>query len=83
MVNVSSAFGLFSVPSLAAYNSAKFAVRSFSEALYQEMALAGHPVKVTAVYPGGVKTSFLHNMTAAEGLGEVDGVPERAGIRGC
>ena len=72
VINVSSAFGLFSVPSQAAYNSAKFAVRGFTEALHQEMALAGHPVKVTTVYPGGVKTSFIRNMTAAEGLGAVD-----------
>ena len=42
IVNVSSVFGLFAVPGQAAYNSAKFAVRGFSEALRQEMALAGH-----------------------------------------
>ena len=77
VINVFSAFGLFSVPSqgaynLGAYNSAKFAVRGFTEALHQEMALAGHPVKVTTVYPGGVKTSFIRNMTAAEAHGDVD-----------
>jgi short-subunit dehydrogenase len=72
VINVSSAFGLFSAPYQAAYNSAKFAVRGFSEALHQEMALAGHPVKVTTVFPGGTKTSFLRNMTAAEALGDVD-----------
>lgn len=72
VVNVSSAFGLFAVPGQAAYNSAKFAVRGFSEALYQEMALAGHPVRVTTVFPGGVTSAFLRNMTVAEGLGDVD-----------
>jgi short-subunit dehydrogenase len=72
VINVSSALGLFSVPYQAAYSSAKFAVRGFSEALYQEMALAGHPVKVTTVFPGGTKTSFIRNMTAAEALGDVD-----------
>lgn len=72
VINVSSAFGLFAVPGAAAYSAAKFAVRGFTEALHQEMALAGHPVKVTAVYPGGVKTSFVHNATAAEALGDVD-----------
>ncbi|EUA50213.1 short chain dehydrogenase family protein [Mycobacterium xenopi 3993] len=51
VINVSSVFGLFSVPGQAAYNAAKFAVRGFTEALRQEMALAGHPVKVTAVHP--------------------------------
>ncbi|WP_197383085.1 SDR family NAD(P)-dependent oxidoreductase [Mycolicibacterium mengxianglii] len=72
VVNVSSAFGLFAVPGQAAYNSAKFAVRGFSEALFQEMALAGHPVRVTTVFPGGVTSAFLGNMTAAEELGDVD-----------
>ncbi|MEZ0366298.1 SDR family NAD(P)-dependent oxidoreductase [Mycobacterium sp. pUA109] len=68
VVNVSSIFGLFSVPGQAAYNSAKFAVRGFTEALRQEMALAGHPVKVTTVHPGGIKTAIARNATAAEGV---------------
>jgi NADP-dependent 3-hydroxy acid dehydrogenase YdfG len=68
VVNISSVFGLFSVPGQAAYNSAKFAVRGFTEALRQEMILAGHPVKVTTVHPGGIKTAIARNSTAAEGL---------------
>ncbi|OBI50889.1 acetoin dehydrogenase [Mycobacterium kyorinense] len=68
VVNISSIFGLFSVPGQAAYNSAKFAVRGFTEALRQEMALAKHPVKVTTVHPGGIKTAIARNATAAEGL---------------
>ena len=68
VVNVSSIFGLFSVPGQAAYNSAKFAVRGFTEALRQEMALAGHPVKVTCVHPGGIKTAIARNMETVEGL---------------
>lgn len=68
VVNVSSLFGIFSVPGQAAYNSAKFAVRGFTEALRQEMALAKHPVKVTCVHPGGIKTAIARNSTAAEGL---------------
>jgi NADP-dependent 3-hydroxy acid dehydrogenase YdfG len=68
VVNVSSLFGIFSVPGQAAYNAAKFAVRGFTEALRQEMALAKHPVKVTTVHPGGVKTAIARNMTAAEGI---------------
>ena len=68
VVNVSSVFGLFSVPGQAAYNSAKFAVRGFTEALRQEMFLAGHPVQVTTVHPGGIKTAIARNATAAEGL---------------
>ncbi len=68
VVNVSSVFGLFSVPGNAAYNSAKFAVRGFTEALRQEMGLAGHPVKVSCVHPGGIKTAIMRNSEAAEGL---------------
>jgi short-subunit dehydrogenase len=66
VINISSVFGLFSVPGQAAYNAAKFAVRGFTEALRQEMELAGHPVKVTTVHPGGIKTNIVRNMTAVE-----------------
>ncbi|OBI93193.1 SDR family oxidoreductase [Mycobacterium sp. 1245805.9] len=68
VVNVSSVFGLFSVPGQAAYNAAKFAVRGFTEALRQEMVLARHPVAVTTVHPGGIQTAIARNATAAEGL---------------
>jgi NADP-dependent 3-hydroxy acid dehydrogenase YdfG len=68
IINVSSVFGLFSVPGQAAYNAAKFAVRGFTEALRQEMLVAGHPVKVTTVHPGGIKTNIARNMTTVEGL---------------
>ena len=68
VINTSSVFGLFSVPGQGAYNSAKFAVRGFTEALRQEMILARHPVKVTSVHPGGIKTAIARKATTAEGL---------------
>ncbi len=68
VVNVSSVFGLFASPGQAAYNAAKFAVRGFTEALRQEMILAGHPVAVTTVHPGGVKTAIARNAGVVEGL---------------
>jgi NADP-dependent 3-hydroxy acid dehydrogenase YdfG len=68
VVNVSSVFGLLAVPGQAAYNAAKFAVRGFTEALRQEMLVAGHPVKVTCVHPGGIKTAIARNAVIAEGL---------------
>jgi NADP-dependent 3-hydroxy acid dehydrogenase YdfG len=68
VVNVSSLFGIFSVPGQAAYNAAKFAVRGFTEALRQEMDVNGHPVAVTTVHPGGIKTAIMRNSTAAEGV---------------
>jgi NAD(P)-dependent dehydrogenase (short-subunit alcohol dehydrogenase family) len=68
VVNVSSLFGLMSMPGQAAYNAAKFAVRGFTEALGQEMALNRHPVKVTCVHPGGIKTPIARTASAAEGV---------------
>ena len=56
VVNVSSAFGLISAPAYGGYNAAKFAVRGWTDALRQEMRLAGTGVRVTCVYPGGVRT---------------------------
>jgi NAD(P)-dependent dehydrogenase (short-subunit alcohol dehydrogenase family) len=58
VVNISSVFGIISVPGQSAYNSAKFAVRGFTEALREEMLSAGLPVGVSCVHPGGVKTSI-------------------------
>ena len=74
VINMSSMFGLFGVPGQAAYNSAKFAVRGFTEALRQEMALAGHPVAVTVVHPGYVKTAIARNAGAAEGIDKEAGI---------
>ncbi|OBK75491.1 SDR family oxidoreductase [Mycobacterium sp. 1274761.0] len=68
VVNISSIFGLLAVPGQGGYNAAKFAVRGFTEALRQEMIIAGHPVKVTCVHPGGIKTAIARNSAAAEGV---------------
>lgn len=67
IVNTSSLFGLMAVPGQSAYNAAKFAVRGFTEALVQEMRLAGHPVTVSCVHPGGIKTAIARNATVNEG----------------
>jgi len=67
VVNISSLFGLIAVPGQNAYNAAKFAVRGFTEALRQEMLVAKHPVKVTCVHPGGIKTAVARNATVADG----------------
>jgi NAD(P)-dependent dehydrogenase (short-subunit alcohol dehydrogenase family) len=67
IVNTSSLFGLMSTPGQSAYNAAKFAVRGFTESLIQEMRLAGHPVSVSVVHPGGIKTAIARNATVNEG----------------
>jgi NADP-dependent 3-hydroxy acid dehydrogenase YdfG len=67
IINISSLFGLIAIPGQSAYNAAKFAVRGFTEALRQEMLVARHPVKVTCVHPGGIKTAVARNATVADG----------------
>jgi butyryl-CoA dehydrogenase len=61
IVNISSVFGLISVPTQSAYNAAKFAVRGFTDALRMELALDGSGVSCTTVLPGGVKTNIARN----------------------
>lgn len=71
IVNVSSLFGLLSIPGQSAYNAAKFAVRGFTESLRQEMLIAKHPVKVTCVHPGGIKTAIARNAAVPDGDDQV------------
>lgn len=61
VVNLSSLFGLISMPGQSMYNASKYAVRGMTEALREEMLIAGHPVGVTAVHPGGIKTAIARN----------------------
>ncbi|MBV0920347.1 SDR family NAD(P)-dependent oxidoreductase [Mycobacteroides chelonae] len=68
VINVSSLFGLLSLPGQSAYNAAKFAVRGFTESLRQEMIIGKKPVAVTCVHPGGIKTAIARNATVAEGI---------------
>ncbi len=59
VVNLSSVFGIIAVPTQAAYNASKFAVRGYTEALRQE--LRATKVRVTCVHPGGIKTNIVKN----------------------
>ena len=59
IVNISSLGGFSTTPYLGAYCTSKFAVRGFTETLYQE--LKGSCVGVTCVHPGGIKTSLARN----------------------
>ena len=67
VVNLSSLFGLVSMPGQCMYNAAKYAVRGMSEALREEMLVAGHPVGVTVVHPGGIKTAIARNARFSAG----------------
>ena len=61
VVNISSVFGLIAVPGQAAYHSAKFAVRGFTECLRQELEIAGSCISATSVHPGGIRTNIVRN----------------------
>jgi butyryl-CoA dehydrogenase len=66
VVNLSSVFGLFSVPSQAAYNAAKFGVRGFSDALRIELDMEKCGVSSTTIHPGGIKTNIARNARVDE-----------------
>jgi NAD(P)-dependent dehydrogenase (short-subunit alcohol dehydrogenase family) len=68
VVNLSSMFGLVGMPRQTSYCATKFAVRGFSESLAVE--LAGTPVKVLSVHPGGVRTNIARSARYAGPKGE-------------
>ncbi|HYM04202.1 MAG TPA: SDR family oxidoreductase [Stellaceae bacterium] len=70
IVNLSSIFGVIAPPGQAAYCASKFAVRGFTEALRHE--LAGSPVKVSTVHPGGIRTPIAANARAAQSIGNAE-----------
>ena len=61
IVNVSSVFGLVTVPMSTAYCSSKFAVRGFSDALRHEVGYMGSDIKVACAFPSGIKTAIAQN----------------------
>ncbi|HEX5356265.1 MAG TPA: SDR family NAD(P)-dependent oxidoreductase [Aquabacterium sp.] len=73
VVNTSSLFGLLASPTQGTYNSSKFAVRGFTEALRQELDLENCGVSATCVHPGGIRTNIAraakmdHSMAARTG----------------
>jgi NAD(P)-dependent dehydrogenase (short-subunit alcohol dehydrogenase family) len=79
IVNISSLFGLISMPGQSAYNATKYAVRGFTEALREEMLVAGHDVTVTCVHPGGIKTGISRHgrKTASQDAEAVDNLFEK------
>ncbi|MCK1391633.1 SDR family NAD(P)-dependent oxidoreductase [Bradyrhizobium sp. 1] len=68
IVNVSSIFGIIAPPGQSAYAAAKFAVRGFSESVRHELAVAGSPVKLSVVHPGGIATAIARNSRTGVGV---------------
>ena len=56
IVNIASIAGLIGNPNIAAYNTSKFGLRGFSEALMKEVRSDG--IRVTCFYPGSIETHF-------------------------
>src|SRR5690242_15058206 len=79
VVNISSLFGLISMPGQTAYNATKYAVRGFTEALREEMLINKHPVTVTCIHPGGIKTGIARNgrKTASQDAAKIDELFEK------
>ena len=61
VINISSVFGLLGIPSQSAYNSAKFAVRGFTDALRTELDIENCRVSATTIHPGGIRTNIARN----------------------
>ena len=70
IVNISSIFGIVAPAGQAAYSAAKFGVRGFSNALRHE--LAGSPIGVTTVHPGGVATRIASSAKPPPGASPKD-----------
>ena len=65
VVNISSVNGYLAQPKASHYCTSKFAVRGFTESLRAELLQAGHPVRVTVVHPGGIRTNIASNAVRA------------------
>jgi butyryl-CoA dehydrogenase len=71
VVNLSSVFGLISVPSQGAYNSSKFAVRGFTDALRMELDITDCGVSCTTVHPGGIRTNIARRARVNDSVADL------------
>ena len=76
VVNISSVFGLVSIPSQSAYNAAKFAVRGFTDALRIELEVADNGVSSTTIHPGGIKTNIARSARLDDSVTSLSGSAE-------
>jgi butyryl-CoA dehydrogenase len=68
IVNISSVFGLVSIPMQSAYNASKFGVRGFTDALRMELEIDPCGVSSTTIHPGGIKTNIARNARTDESM---------------
>lgn len=81
IVNLSSVFGLVPVPTQAAYNAAKYAVRGFTDTLRMELEIDGGAVSCTTVHPGGVRTNIARNARVDDSAAAISGHDTEAARR--
>ena len=74
IVNVSSIYGILPMSNTGCYCASKFAVRGYTETLAQEM--HGTPIRVSCVYPGGIRTNIARNARVNRTLFDLS--PEKA-----
>jgi short-subunit dehydrogenase len=72
VINISSVFGLLSIPTQSAYNAAKFGVRGYTDALRMELDLERANVSATTVHPGGIRTSIARNGRSDTPLDDIE-----------
>ncbi|AGC42197.1 2,5-dichloro-2,5-cyclohexadiene-1,4-diol dehydrogenase [Myxococcus stipitatus DSM 14675] len=72
IINVSSQAGLMGVPSLAAYASAKGAVRMFTKTVALHCAEKGYGIRCNSIHPTFIETNMV------KALLEASGAPDRA-----
>jgi NAD(P)-dependent dehydrogenase (short-subunit alcohol dehydrogenase family) len=66
ITNISSIFGVVAAPGQSAYCTSKFAVRGFSESLWEE--LRYDDISLTVVHPGGIATRIVAHATTRNRL---------------
>lgn len=63
IINIASVAGLMGNPKISGYNTTKFGLRGFSEALFKELRF--DKIKVTCMFPGSIATEFFENAGAS------------------
>jgi len=71
IVNISSIFGLISVPFVGSYCASKYALEALSDSLRVEMRSSG--VSVSLIEPGAIVTEFRRNAAAAGEMLDIAG----------
>ncbi len=67
IINMASLAAYIATPTYSIYAATKYGVRGFSNALRREVAVLG--IKVSAIFPGGVKTEFAEHLDAKRKTG--------------